>query len=141
MDCSMAVCASIRPQEPKMAAPQAIQERTDFQVPLYLPENTERKHILQDALAALNGICPIDLLSSATKSHRRTLSKKLVDLTDGFSAREIRHLVVEALTFKDLSVPLRMGHLIKAAQHKVSQRAHHTETGGVYINDYQRKAV
>ena len=63
---------------------------------------------------------------------------QLIQLTDGFSARQLRRLVtVSLLTAEDPST-LTLTDLITRAQQLISQQRHHEETGGTYGYRYQR---
>lgn len=113
------------------AIDRAVTERTDVQFLIDLPSKEARTAILQDAVSALTGET-----FKATPSSRHW--KRLLKLTEGFSARAMRHLVVEALTFADSNGSLHLSHVIQAASAACDQLAHHKQTGGTYTHAYRK---
>ena len=63
---------------------------------------------------------------------------ELIQLTDGFSARQLRKLVAIALLASDDPDTLTLTDLITQARQLISQQRHHEETGGIYGYRYQR---
>ena len=62
----------------------------------------------------------------------------LIRLTDGFSARQLRHLVVLALVLAADPDRLSTIDLLEAARHQLALQRHQEETGGIYVRSYQQ---
>jgi ATP-dependent 26S proteasome regulatory subunit len=109
------------------AMDRAVVERTDFALYIAPPDGDCRRQILQDALGAV------------TTRRQRAADHwaELTRLTEECSARELRHLIVSALTMTENPEQLCLHHVIEAAKVLAAERAHNIHTGGVYVNEWQ----
>lgn len=111
----------------------AVYDRVDVQIPIPLPDERNRRLILQDALAEIQKVRP---LAPARESEW----SRLVTLTNGFTARQLRHLPVRALSIAGPGRLLELGHVVRAAEKDLANQQDLTKTGGVYVHEYQRRA-
>ncbi|TAK28814.1 MAG: AAA family ATPase [Chloroflexota bacterium] len=118
------------------AIDRAIGERADFALLVPLPDETQRRLILLDTLQELDREQRLPELRQGDSSSEW---RQLVDLTSGLSARQLRHLVVAALTLVDQPADLRLAHVVEAARREALLREHERQTGGVYNHDYQQR--
>jgi len=110
------------------AVDRAFRERVDFAVYVPPPEEVARRAILEDALGEVG-----------SGANGQTAGwKPLLKATAGFSARELRHLVVAGLTWAEKPEEVALGHLLEAARAHLAEQEHHRKTGGIYNHDYQR---
>ncbi len=115
----------------------AITDRVDLEILIELPGPSERTQILRDALGVVEqlGIFPLALKGPGRQAAGGL--GRLVKATDRFSGRDLRHLVVEALTLRAADEPLTWNHLIRAAEIKRAMNQHHTNSKGGYLHDYE----
>lgn len=136
----------------------AIGERVDFEVLIPMPDPEFRRLILEDALSEIrriyNGSLPPSMARSDAPIWERAAHfsngrdheagtverqwKELVELTDGLSARELRHLPVGALLLTDDPAEISLKHLIDAAKERKALLEHHEKTGGTYGYRFQQ---
>jgi SpoVK/Ycf46/Vps4 family AAA+-type ATPase len=126
----------------------AVLERCDVTMTMDAPPLSAREAILRDALTTVlkatrpdrdlpsNGIPAA--ANGRRKGHEATI-KEVARRSEGMSPRELRKLVVRALTFAEHPSQFRMDHLLEAVEDVISQRNHHHETGGEYAHAYNRK--
>jgi AAA+ superfamily predicted ATPase len=113
----------------------AVSERVDFALEVPPPDGPSRRRILDDALAELKDLARQEPPGPAALA----AWTDLLSLTEGHSGRDLRHLVVRALTFRDQpGDPLELAHLVAAASEHREQHHHHLRNGGIYVHDYQR---
>ncbi len=115
----------------------AVSERVDFALEVPPPDARARRRILEDALSELKDLArPEPPGPPAQRAWERLLA-----LTEGRSGRDLRHLVVRALTFRDQpGAALELEHLIAAASEHHQQQQNHLRNGGIYVHEYQRDA-
>lgn len=113
----------------------AVADRTDLQLLIALPDAEQRTSILQDAIEQIRQAFPVadDLTGPGSEGgHWNGIATR----TAGFSARELRHLPVEALTRTGPEEVLGVSHIVAAIDAKIELNRHHHTTGGEYTHRY-----
>jgi len=114
----------------------AFLDRTDLKVKIDYPEKKQRKLILQDTLEEFNRIF-------GAKLDVEACSSKLATMTKGFSARQLRKLVFEAVERSTLLTlhpsMLKYSHIVAAVQEIKRRLKEHKETEGNYIYSFNQK--
>lgn len=120
------------------AIDRAVRERVDFSVEIPLPDRLRRSLILADAIQSLRNVFDITgLLRLAAGEQPHPAWDELVQATEGFSGRSLRHVLVLAATNAVRSKDLQLSHLQRAITQVARAEQGLFESGGTYIERYQ----
>lgn len=116
----------------------AVTERVDFSMLVPLPDAQTRRSIICNATLELDRLCGSNVANGLRSALASEQAKDLLELTEGQSPRQLRHLIVAALTYSPSLQELEFNHLIQAAQAQKEEELHNRQTGGVYTHAYQQ---
>jgi hypothetical protein len=121
------------------AIDRAVRERVDFVLEIPLPDAEYRSLILSDTIKSMAGAYDVQsLLLLAQSGHAEWA--RLVEGSVGLSGRALRHVLVLAATLAVDSPSLHPQHLYNALVQIAEAERGLRESGGTYIEDYQRSA-
>lgn len=121
------------------AIDRAVRERVDFVLEIPLPDAEYRSLILSHTIKALADAYDVqDLLLLARSGLANPEWARLIEGSAGLSGRALRHVLVVAATLAVNSHSLQPGHLWDALMQVSQAERGLRESGGTYIEDYQR---
>jgi AAA+ superfamily predicted ATPase len=121
------------------AIDRAVRERVDFALEVPAPGEPDRSAILGQTVAALAPAFDVRRLRRAAERDEPEW-QKLVAGTNGFSGRALRHVAVLAATHAATAKELTIEDFARALADTLAAEDGLVASGGVYIENYQRKA-
>jgi SpoVK/Ycf46/Vps4 family AAA+-type ATPase len=120
----------------------AFTQRMDFTLLLRPPGPEARLAIISDALSEISDLCAFaepPAWDALNRGYGPEQWKVFVKRTEGFSPRQLRHLVVEALSCRDGGF-LKIDHLLQCLAEERKQMKYHRSTGGHSLHKFNGKA-
>jgi AAA+ superfamily predicted ATPase len=111
----------------------AVRDRVDFSLHIPAPGSEARAQIILDAVRSVRQVKGSSTLEKQLDSREW---QQVVTMTEGFSGRSLRHLVVMAMIHADDSDTLTVDHLSAAVREQQAEEDALRGSGGVYVESY-----